>query len=308
MAAGGRRGSQSSLLRPGIHLKRLSRPLLQLQRRTASLGFTEIAYQGHRTSNHNEQDDLEEMPIKFHRTQVFRDQAGQGQTLHLDENCHNLLRSLDRTVCDSNHGRSQPDSPFAEINEWYSDGQYWSDSYNTRWNVAVTLYYLATHPDAWDFGRLLASSLDYRENWSEWSDEKRNAVADAVFVLWQSRLSNPPRPPTGGATAVAWGDTFAGRLFEFARLMELIDDRFLGELFHPEPTSNRFIYECLFVEEYWERIRNPGDPWMEHLPTQKEIRKHLQWGFFKFPEHEELASRAEQYIAWKTTYCELLDE
>ena len=248
------------------------------------------------------------MPIKLYTTQVFREGAEQGQILHLDDDCLKLLRWLDRTVCDRNYGRSQPDSRFKEIEEWYNDGRYWSDAYNTRWNLAVTLYYLATHPDAYDFGHLLADSLDYRDDWSAWSEEKRQTVAETLFLFWQWLLQQPPGEPAGGRSSLWWDQSFAGRFFEFARTMDLLDDRFFGELFQPAPCSNRFFYECLFVCEYWECIRDPDDPWMQHLPTQKEIRKYLQRGFFEVPEHELIASSAEQYIAWKTLYCELLDD
>ena len=113
------------------------------------------------------------MPIKLYRTQAFREGAEQGQILHLDDDFLKLLRWLDRTVCDRNYGRSQPDSPFKEIDDWYNDGRYWSDAYNTRWNVAVTLYYLATHPDAYDFV----------------STPEREGIPHGLFLLEPPKLS-----------------------------------------------------------------------------------------------------------------------
>lgn len=248
------------------------------------------------------------MPIKLHRTQVFREGTSQGQVLLLNDHCHKLLRKLDCIVCDKNYGRCQPDSPFQEIDDWYNDGRYWSDAYDTRWNVAVTLYYLATHPDAQDFGNLLADSLDYRDDWHDWSDVKRNAVAETVFQLWKWLLHQKTDQPEFGYSTHSWDQAFAGRIFEFAKTMDLIDARYFGELFQDDTCPNRFLYDCLFVREYWQRFRDPDDPWMQHLPTLKEVRNHLQWGFFKFPEHEEVASSAEQSVAWNTDYCELLDD
>lgn len=247
------------------------------------------------------------MSIKLYRTQVFDTGSEQGKILQLDGYCLELLRSLDRIVCDRNIGRIQPDSPFSEIDDWYDDGRYWSDAYDTRWNVAVTLYYLATHPYAYDFGRLLADALDYRDNWSDWNEKKQRAVADTVFLLWKWLLQHPPGEPIGSETEISWDDSFAGRFFSFAQLMDFLDGRFLGEIFQPEPSSNRFFYACQFVHHYCENIRDQNHPWMKHLPSQKEIQKFLQCGFFTFPEHEDIASAAETTIAWNAGTCQLLD-
>ncbi len=248
------------------------------------------------------------MPIKLKRTAVFSEQAEQGQLLHLDDSCLKSLCDLDRTVCDANYGRTQPDSPFQEIDEWFNDGQYWSDAYNARWNLAVALYYLATHPGAYDFGRLLASSLDYRDNWSEWSHEKKSTVADTLLQLWCYLLEQPPGEPIGSDTDLSWSDSFAGRIFDFANAIELLDRRFFEALFQADVTSEKFFYECRFVAQYRERISDPHDPWMQFLPPQGEIRDYLQRGFFEFPEHEEVSSLAEQYIAWKATGCRMIDK
>ncbi len=245
------------------------------------------------------------MPIKLHRTQPFLDGAEQGQSHFLDKSCLNQLSELDRIVCDRNRGRPQPDSPFQEIEDWYNDGRYWSDAYNTRWNVAVTLYYMATHPDASDFGDYLAQSLDYRDDWSHWNTEKKTAVAASVLHIWRWLLRQPAE---GSGKESSWRTCFAGRFFEFAQALNILDRDMFADLFRPSASSNQFLHDCLFVSQYWERIRDPADPWMQHLPSRSEIRAHLQRGFFAYPQHQAVASAAEETVAWKTFGCELLDD
>ncbi len=217
-----------------------------------------------------------------------------------------MLQTLDCIVCDQNYGRSQPNKPLQDVEDWYSDQQYWNGTYNTRWNVAVTLYYMATDAKAYDLGDLLANSLDYRDDWSVWPQYKRDALGQALFQFWQWMLDRPPELRSNDPTDIYWSRSFAGRFFELAKKIGLLHNGYFAELFQSAPTSNRFFYDCLFVQEYWQNICDLDHPWAENLPLRSQIVEHLRTGFFNFPEHEQVSSNAEQYLAWNKSYNELL--
>ena len=139
----------------------------------------------------------------------------------LDADCCLTLQEMDAIICEQNWGRTPPYRELAELDEWYSHEQYFRNSCAARWMLADTFFYMATEPFAHGLGEDASSSLSYTDNWTEWNQAKREAVATTVLMFWHHLLELPAGEPAPGSSDLDWRQSYAGRFFEFVDLFVL---------------------------------------------------------------------------------------